>query len=59
EIIPLEFGLAQNQWPEGFYGETEASWMREVEIHLPFAIWWLHAVVWVQGLEFMVRIQEQ
>ncbi|KAJ7478866.1 hypothetical protein B0H11DRAFT_1725707, partial [Mycena galericulata] len=58
-IIPEGFGVAEPEWEAQFYGETETVKVgrKEVEIVLPFVIWWPRAVVWAQGLEIMVRIQ--
>jgi hypothetical protein len=58
-IIPESFGVAEHEWEERFYGETEVVKVgrKDVEIALPFQLWWPRAVVWAQGLEIMVRIQ--
>ncbi|KAJ6603888.1 hypothetical protein B0H10DRAFT_1656878, partial [Mycena sp. CBHHK59/15] len=55
EIIPEHFGVAVAEWEEAFYGETENVKIgrKEVEIVLPFAVWWPRAVAWAQGLELM------
>ncbi|KAF8217044.1 hypothetical protein K438DRAFT_1508312, partial [Mycena galopus ATCC 62051] len=60
-IIPQNFGVAEDEWEGAFYGETEAIKIgrKQVEIRLPFAIWWPRAVAWSQGLDLMVRIQER
>ncbi|KAJ7122623.1 hypothetical protein C8R43DRAFT_899656, partial [Mycena crocata] len=59
EIIPEHFGVAEAEWEERFYGETEKVKVgrKDVEIVLPFQVWWPRAVAWAQGLELMVRIQ--
>ncbi|KAJ6524109.1 hypothetical protein DFH09DRAFT_937428, partial [Mycena vulgaris] len=58
-IIPQHFGVAEAEWEERYYGETETVKVgrKEVSIQLPFDIWWPRAVGWAQGLEIMVRIQ--
>ncbi|KAJ7138666.1 hypothetical protein C8R46DRAFT_1271677, partial [Mycena filopes] len=58
-IIPKHLGVAETEWEERFYGETEVVKIgrKEVEIQLPFQIWWPRAVTWAQGLEVMSRIQ--
>lgn len=58
-IIPENLGVAEVDWEDRFYGETETVKIgrKDVEIVLPFEIWWPRAVVWAQGLEIMVRIQ--
>ncbi|KAJ6608230.1 hypothetical protein B0H10DRAFT_1921250 [Mycena sp. CBHHK59/15] len=58
-IVPQGMGVARNEWEDGFYGETEMVKVgkKEVEIVLPFRVWWPRAVEWAQGLELMVRIQ--
>ncbi|KAJ7937864.1 hypothetical protein B0H13DRAFT_1588324, partial [Mycena leptocephala] len=45
-IIPRQFEVAENEWEEPFYGETETLKIRrkQVEIALPFQIWWPRAV---------------
>lgn len=58
-IIPKHLGVAEDEWQERFYGETENVKIgrKEVQIVLPFLIWFPRAVAWAQGLELMVRIQ--
>lgn len=58
-IIPMHLGVAEAEWEDHFYPETEMVKIgrKEVEIVLPFPIWWPRAVAWAQGLELMVRIQ--
>ena len=58
-IIPQHFGVAENEWEGSFYGETETVKVgrKEVQIALPFGIWWPRAVAWAQALEVMVNIQ--
>jgi hypothetical protein len=58
-IIPDGLGVAENEWGGSFYGETETFKVgrKQVEIQLPFAMWWPRAVAWAQALEVMVRIQ--
>ncbi|KAJ7476048.1 hypothetical protein FB451DRAFT_1463400, partial [Mycena latifolia] len=58
-IIPENFGVAEGDWEQPYYGESETVKVgrKEVEIALPFEIWWPRAVAWVQGLEIIVRIQ--
>ncbi|KAJ7477546.1 hypothetical protein FB451DRAFT_1032939, partial [Mycena latifolia] len=58
-IIPRHFGVAEAEWEERYYGETETVKVgrKEVSIMLPFDIWWPRAVGWAQGLEIMIRIQ--
>ncbi|KAJ6491002.1 hypothetical protein C8R45DRAFT_826086, partial [Mycena sanguinolenta] len=60
QIIPENLGVAEEEWGGTFYGETESMKVgrKQVEIQLPFTIWWPRAVAWAQGLELMVRIQE-
>ncbi|KAJ7727446.1 hypothetical protein DFH07DRAFT_719784, partial [Mycena maculata] len=55
EIIPNHFGVAEDEWEEPFYGETENVKIgrKEVEIVLHFEVWWPRAVAWAQGLELM------
>ncbi|KAJ7348275.1 hypothetical protein DFH08DRAFT_698620, partial [Mycena albidolilacea] len=59
-IIPENFGVAEAEWEVPFYGESESVKVgrKQVEITLPFPIWWPRAVAWAQGLDLMVRIQE-
>jgi hypothetical protein len=59
DIVPEGFGVAEPEWGEQFYGETETVKVgrKDVKIVLPFEIWWPRAVAWAQGLEVMVRIQ--
>ncbi|KAF7334184.1 hypothetical protein MVEN_02324600 [Mycena venus] len=59
-IIPENFGVAEAEWEVPFYGESESVKVgrKQVEIALPFPIWWPRAVAWAQGLDLMVRIQE-
>jgi hypothetical protein len=59
EIIPLNLGVAEAEWDGHFYPETEVVKIgrKEVEITLPFRVWWPRAVAWAQGLELMVKIQ--
>ncbi|KAF7339237.1 Integrase catalytic domain-containing protein [Mycena venus] len=59
-IIPENFGVAEAEWEVPFYGESENVKIgrKQVEITLPFPIWWPRAVAWVQALDLMVRIQE-
>lgn len=59
EIVPQHFGVAEIEWDGPFYGQTETVKVgrKDVEIVLPFQIWWPRAVEWAQGLELMVRIQ--
>ncbi|KAJ7508166.1 hypothetical protein B0H11DRAFT_1704596 [Mycena galericulata] len=58
-IIPENIGVAEAEWGGPFYGETEKVKVgrKDVEIVLPFEIWWPRAVLWAQALELMVRIQ--
>ncbi|KAJ7886279.1 hypothetical protein B0H13DRAFT_1628024 [Mycena leptocephala] len=58
-IISKHFGVAEAEWEEPFYGETENVKVgrKDVEIVLPFEVWYPHAVAWAQGLELMVHIQ--
>ncbi|KAJ7118271.1 hypothetical protein C8R44DRAFT_625989 [Mycena epipterygia] len=58
-IVPRHFGVAEAEWEGQFYGETETVKIgrKNVEIQLPFGIWWPRAVAWAQALETMVRIQ--
>jgi hypothetical protein len=59
EIIPENLGVAEDEWERFFYSETETVKVgrKQVEIQLPFVIWWPRAVAWAQALEVMVRIQ--
>lgn len=59
-IISENFGVAEAEWEVPFYGESENVKIgrKQVEITLPFPIWWPRAVAWAQGLDLMVRIQE-
>ncbi|KAJ6491342.1 hypothetical protein C8R47DRAFT_1176898 [Mycena vitilis] len=59
DIIPCNFGVAEVEWESQFYPQSETVKVgrKEVEITLPFDIWWPRAVTWAQGLEIMVRIQ--
>ncbi|KAK6983886.1 Integrase catalytic domain-containing protein [Favolaschia claudopus] len=59
-IIPTNFGVAQSEWEGNSYGETEFVKVgrKDVEIALPFDIWWPRAVLWAQGMEIMIRMQE-
>ncbi|KAK7037121.1 hypothetical protein R3P38DRAFT_2517029, partial [Favolaschia claudopus] len=59
-IIPTNFGVAQSEWEPNSYGETEFVKVgrKDVEIALPFDIWWPCAVLWAQGMEIMIRMQE-
>ncbi|KAJ6498199.1 hypothetical protein DFH09DRAFT_945531, partial [Mycena vulgaris] len=58
-IIPNHLGVAEDEWEGRFYGETETVKIgrKEVQITLPFEIWYPRAVSWAQGLEIMVRLQ--
>ncbi|KAJ7456397.1 hypothetical protein B0H11DRAFT_1739299, partial [Mycena galericulata] len=59
EIIPMHLGVAEAEWEERFYPETETIKIgrKEVEIELPFPIWWPRAVAWAQGLELMFEFR--
>ncbi|KAJ7731740.1 hypothetical protein B0H16DRAFT_1234859, partial [Mycena metata] len=54
-IIPQYLGVAEAEWDGQPYGETETVKIgrKDVEIQLPFEIWWPRAVAWAQGLEIM------
>ncbi|KAJ6548998.1 hypothetical protein B0H19DRAFT_1300161 [Mycena capillaripes] len=58
EIVPLQFGVAPAEWEDEGYPETEAVKVgkKEVEITLPFALWWPRAVARAQGLELLSKI---
>ncbi|KAJ7934971.1 hypothetical protein B0H13DRAFT_1591207 [Mycena leptocephala] len=58
-IIPIGMGVAEGEWEDGFYAETEAVKVgrKDIEIPLPFRVWWPRAVTWAQGLEIMAKIQ--
>ncbi|KAJ7743027.1 hypothetical protein DFH07DRAFT_750030, partial [Mycena maculata] len=58
-IIPEGMGVAEAEWEDGMYGETEEVKVgrKDVEIPLPFTIWWPRAVTWAQGLDIMAKIQ--
>ncbi|KAJ7747491.1 hypothetical protein B0H16DRAFT_921450 [Mycena metata] len=59
EIIPLQLGVSPAEWgPEGYpESETVKVGKRNVELTLPFPIWWPRAVAWAQGLELLSKIQ--
>ncbi|KAJ7704649.1 hypothetical protein B0H16DRAFT_1216535, partial [Mycena metata] len=54
-IIPLGLGVTETEWADGIYADAEVVKIgrKEVEVTLPFQIWWPRAVVWAQGLELM------
>ncbi|KAJ7185054.1 hypothetical protein C8R46DRAFT_1300877 [Mycena filopes] len=58
-IIPVGLGVAEEEWEGGIYTEAELVKVgrKEVEVALPFQIWWPRAVIWAQGLELMAKIQ--
>ncbi|KAF7351930.1 Integrase catalytic domain-containing protein [Mycena venus] len=59
EIIPQHLGVSPAEWEEGGYPETEMvkAGRKDVEITLPFPVWWPRAVAWAQGLELLSKIQ--
>ncbi|KAJ7737242.1 hypothetical protein DFH07DRAFT_753093, partial [Mycena maculata] len=58
-IIPDQMGVAEAEWEDGMYAETEIIKVgrKDVEVILPFMIWWPRAVKWAQGLEILTKIQ--
>ncbi|KAJ7683760.1 hypothetical protein B0H17DRAFT_27044 [Mycena rosella] len=48
EIIPQQLGVSPGEWDEDGYPETELVKVgrKEVEITLPFVVWWPRAVAW-------------
>ncbi|KAJ7458292.1 hypothetical protein B0H11DRAFT_1873258 [Mycena galericulata] len=58
-IIPDQMGVAEAEWEDGMYTETEIVKVgrKDVEVILPFMIWWPRAVKWAQGLEILTKIQ--
>jgi hypothetical protein len=58
-IIPTGFGVAEPEREDGIYSETQKIEVgrKDVQVGLPFAVWWPRAVAWAQGLELMVNIQ--
>ncbi|KAJ7903882.1 hypothetical protein B0H13DRAFT_1621045 [Mycena leptocephala] len=59
EIIPQQFGVSPVEWDEGGYPETEMVKVgrKNVEITLPFPVWWPRAVAWAQGLGLLSKSQ--
>lgn len=62
KILPPNLGVHPDEWEEGSYagGEHEIIKIRrkEVQIHLPFELWYRRAVAWAQALTLMVKLQE-
>ncbi|KAJ7906496.1 hypothetical protein B0H13DRAFT_1880557 [Mycena leptocephala] len=58
-IIPIGMGVAEVEWEDGFYAETEAVKVgrKDIETPLPFRVWWPRAAAWAQGLEMMAKIR--
>jgi hypothetical protein len=59
-IVPLGFGVAENEWDEDMYPGFEdiksGRGGKRLSICLPFAVWWPRAVAWAQALELMTKI---
>ncbi|KAJ7932284.1 hypothetical protein B0H13DRAFT_1549812, partial [Mycena leptocephala] len=57
-IIPRQLGVTTAEWEEEGYPETETIRVgrKDVEITLPFSVWWPRAVAWAQGLELLSKI---
>lgn len=58
DIIPGGFGIAQNEWEDGSYPEVESISIarKDVNIILPFSIWWPRAVHWARTLELILQL---
>ncbi|KAJ7926842.1 hypothetical protein B0H13DRAFT_1861856 [Mycena leptocephala] len=58
-IIPIGMGVAEVEWEDGFYPETEAVKVgrKDIETPLPFRVWWPRAAACAQGLEMMAKIR--
>ena len=60
ELVPEHYGLTEDEWEEGVYGEEEhisrGRNSRQMGVELPFQIWWPRAVAWAQGLELMGQL---
>ncbi|KAJ7693796.1 hypothetical protein B0H14DRAFT_2419364, partial [Mycena olivaceomarginata] len=58
-IIPRQLGVSPTEWGHGGYPETEMVKVgrKDVDITLPFPVWWPRAVAWAQGLELLSKIQ--
>ncbi|KAK7001953.1 hypothetical protein R3P38DRAFT_2557956, partial [Favolaschia claudopus] len=59
DIIPEHFGVSPGEWPEEGYPESEVIKVsrKDIEITLPFPVWWPRAVAWARGLDTMSQIQ--
>ncbi|KAG6376026.1 hypothetical protein JVT61DRAFT_1990 [Boletus reticuloceps] len=59
-IIPVGYGVAEEEWPDGTYPEVEVISVgrsrEQYQVELPFAVWWPHAVLWAKGLDVMTRV---
>jgi hypothetical protein len=60
EVVPAGYGLREEEWGNGIYPTSELIKVarKEVEISLPFEIWYPRAVKWAQGLQVMAIVQE-
>jgi len=58
-IVPKGLGVAEEEWEDGHYPGAELIQVarKDIQIILPFEIWWLRAVRWVRALELATRIQ--
>ena len=54
----MGYGVAKEEWLDGAYPEIEVITIgrKEVEVKMPFTIWWPRAVRWVQRVDVMTRI---
>ncbi|KAF8834595.1 hypothetical protein BDN67DRAFT_876466, partial [Paxillus ammoniavirescens] len=59
-IIPLGYGVAEDEWTGGSYPEikliTVGHGKQEYAVELTFKVWWTRSVLWVQGLDIMTCI---
>jgi hypothetical protein len=59
DIVPSGFSVAQNEWEDGSYPEVESISVarKDVNIVLPFSIWWPRAVRWARTLELVLQLR--
>lgn len=59
-LIPLDYGVAEDEWTGGLYPEIELISVgrskQEYMVELPFKVWWTRSMLWAQGLDIMTHI---